>query len=375
MAHDSLRMRIGGSEVEPRFYRDLVQVEIELDEELAGLCRLSLALTLGPDGRWRYLDDDRLVPWKQVSVTAGPDADPRPLFSGYVTHVRPEFGDGLDQCRLDVLAMDASVLLDRDDVLRDWPNKSDSDIARETFQAHGLDADVTDTAIVHDEQVSTIIQRETDMRFLRRLALRNGFECYVEGNRGYFGPPAVADARQPVLAVQFGAQSNVIRFGLEVNALAPATVALTQVDHLGKQLLDVSVDSGTQAALGSRRLADYLAAGMGQGSVRLGPAVTTGNPELHTLCQGLYDRGDWFVTGSGELDGNRYGAVLTPRSTVLVKGVGETHSGTYYVTGVTHVFTPDGYRQRFGVKRNALRPTGTEDFAGAGAGPLAGVLP
>ena len=56
---------------------------------------------------------------------------------------------------------------------------------------------------------------------------------------------------------------------------------------------------------------------------------------------------------------------------VLIKGVGETHSGMYYVTHVTHTFTADGYTQRFKVKRNALMPTGSEDFS-AGTGLLPG---
>ena len=46
-----------------------------------------------------------------------------------------------------------------------------------------------------------------------------------------------------------------------------------------------------------------------------------------------------------------------------IKGIGETHSGLYYVTHVTHIFTADGYLQRFRVKRNGLLPTGAEDFS------------
>jgi hypothetical protein len=33
---------------------------------------------------------------------------------------------------------------------------------------------------------------------------------------------------------------------------------------------------------------------------------------------------------------------------------------------VTHTFTPKGYTQLFRAKRNALMPTGLEDFAGIG---------
>ena len=56
---------------------------------------------------------------------------------------------------------------------------------------------------------------------------------------------------------------------------------------------------------------------------------------------------------------------------VTIKGIGETHSGVYYVTHVNHVFTADGYIQRFQVKRNGLMPTGAEKF-GAAAGGLLG---
>jgi hypothetical protein len=92
---------------------------------------------------------------------------------------------------------------------------------------------------------------------------------------------------------------------------------------------------------------------------------------MTALCQELYDRSSWFVTGEGEVDANGYGSVLKPHSIVLIKGVGETHSGMYYVSHVTHSFTADGYTQRFTVKRNALAPTGSEDFS-AGTGLLPG---
>ncbi|MEU0405894.1 hypothetical protein ABZ318_37990, partial [Streptomyces sp. NPDC006197] len=104
--------------------------------------------------------------------------------------------------------------------------------------------------------------------------------------------------------------------------------------------------------------------------VRVARTVTTGAAEMSTVCQGHFDRGQWFVTGEGQAAANKYGTVLLPRSTVLIKGVGETYSGIYYVTHVTHRFTADGYVQHFWVKRNALMPKGDEDFAGGDDGLL-----
>jgi phage protein D len=372
MQHDNLRIEIDGAEVD-ELYRDLVSLEVELDDQLAGMFRITIALLLRADGSWTYLDDERFVVWRRVVITAGLADDSRQLLTGFITHLRPDFAAGLEQSRLEIWGMDTSVLMDRADKLKDWPNKKDSDIATEVFRAYGLTPQVTDTDVIHDEEVSTIIQRETDIQLLMRLALRNGFECFVDGDTGYFRPPAVDDAPQPILAVQFGDETNVNRFSLEVNALAPADVAMFQVDHVTGDVLDASAETGRQSALGADSANSYLGPGMDPGRVYIGQTVTTGNPEMTALCQGLHDQGEWFVTGEGEVAANQYGSILVPRGTVTIKGIGETHSGVYYVTHVTHTFSAAGYTQVFRVKRNGLKPTGDENFSADGGGLLAGL--
>lgn len=373
MRHDDLRVEIDGAEV-AELYHDLVRLEVELDEQLAGMFRMTISLLLRADGTWTYLDDERFTIWRKVVVTAGVEDESRQLLSGYVTHVRPDFGAGLDQCSLQVWGMDASVLMDRTDQLKDWPNKKDSDIAAEVFAKYGLTPQVTDTEVVHDEKISTIIQRETDIQLLTRLARRNGFECFVDGDVGHFHPPALDDSPQPVLAVQFGEHTNVTRFSVEVNALTPSSVAMAQVDHLNGEVLDAVAESGGRPALGAAPAPDLLAPGMEAGRVQIGQTVTTGGQEMTLLCQGLYDQGEWFVTGEGEVSANQYGSILKPRGTVTIKGIGETHSGVYYVSHVNHVFTGDGYTQLFRVKRNALMPSGNENFSADAGGLLGGLL-
>jgi phage protein D len=253
--------------------------------------------------------------------------------------------------------------MDREEKLKDWPNKKDSDIASEIFNLYGFTPDVEDTEVIHDEAVSTIIQRETDMQFLKRLALRNGFKCFIEGTTGYFRTPQVDATPQPVLAVHFGGETNIDRFSVEVNALTPANVAMFQVDRTNKEILDEAVETSQQTVLGATNAAGLLAVGIDPGQVYIGMNAATGNPEMAALCQGLFHEGEWFVTGEGEIAANQYGHVLKPRGTVTIKGVGETYSGVYYVSHVTHSFTSDGYAQSFRVKRNAIMPTGSEDFS------------
>ena len=160
---------------------DLLSLEVELDTGLASMFRLRLAIRQQRDGSWTYLDDERFRPWMPIRISGGFDTGTEELLSGYVTHVKPDFSRSGAECSLEIWGMDQSVLMDRGERLYAWPNERDSAIAAKIFNQHGLLPVVTDTEARHDDKISTIIQRETDMQFLKRLALRNGFVCYVEG--------------------------------------------------------------------------------------------------------------------------------------------------------------------------------------------------
>ena len=372
MQSERIRIEIGGAEATD-VYGSVLGLEVALDDELAALFTLRLALTQQPDGSWSGVDDERLVVWQPVVISAGfGDGALEELIDGVITHVRPDFDPDPTSCTLEIWGMDRSVLLDQQEICKDWPNRRDSDIAREIFSSHGLDTDVQDTDVSHDEPLSTIIQRETDMAFLGRLAARNGYECFVEGGTGHFRTPQLDAPPQPVLAAHFGDDTTLHRFGVRVNALAPARVSLAQLARASKDILRVAIDATTQPGFGKVDTSALRPPALPPAQV-LGQAVTTGEPELTALGQSAYDQGEWFVQADGEIDAGAYGHVLRPRRTVTVKGVGETHSGVYRVTHVTHSFGPDGYLQRFRARRNGLRPTGSERFTDA-AGLLGGLL-
>jgi hypothetical protein len=269
--------------------------------------------------------------------------------------------------------MDKSVLMDRQEVLKDWPSQKDIDIATELFSLHGLTPQVEDTSVVHGETLSTIIQRETDMQFLKRLALRNGYECYVQGDTGYFGLPAIDDEPQPVLAAHFGAQTTLNQFTVDFNGLSPTNVSMFQVDRLNKEVIEVSVEGSEQTSLGEIAAPGLLPIGMDPAGHYIGKNGAGSEQEMTALCQGLYHRGEWFITAEGEVSANLYAHVLMPRGTVTIKGVGETYSGVYYVNHVTHIFNSDGYSQQIKVRRNGILPTGNENFAVDSGGLLGAV--
>lgn len=369
MPAETFSIEIGGRE-DAELYQDLVSLEVELDEEMAAMAVLRLAMRKQPNGSWTYLDDERFAVFNDVTVNAGFEGVTELLFEGYVTNLRSYFDADPANCVLEVWAMDATVLMDRHERLKDWPDKKDSDIAVEVFSTYGLDArlgdTVEDTQLVHDQKVSTIIQRETDIRFLRRLALKNGFECYVDGETAYFRPPQVEGEMQPVLAAHFGEETTLLSFSADVDALTPAEVGAVQIDRMNKEVLEQEATATAETLLGEQDVAAMLPAGQDPGKVWVGMSAATGSTEMAALCQGLYQEGEWFVTAEGVVAANKYGHVLKPRLPVTIKGVGETFSGVYYVSHTTHTFGLDGYSQRFKAKRNAIFPTGDEDFQGGG---------
>jgi phage protein D len=365
-------LEIDGAEAAD-LYPDLTQVEVELDEDEAAMFRVELSITLGSDGAWDHVDDERLVPWKRVSLQVGFGDGFEPLVSGHLTRVDTTFEAEASRCRVELWGSDGSALLDRTERLRAWPDKKDSDIATEIFAEYALDATVDVTAPVHGVKVSTIVQRETDLQFLRRLARRNGFECFVEDGRGFFRAQPPPTDPQPVLAAHFGDETTVTAFAVRLDARTPTDVGMFQLDRTEKTVLTTTVTDTPHRALGATRAADLRPAGLAASRAYVAMSASTGAAEMAPLCQGLYDRNDFFVTGEGVVDGARYGTVLRPRRPVTIKGVGERHSGLYLVTHVTHTLDAGGYVQRFRVKRNGVGLTGAEDFGAAGAG-LLGVL-
>jgi hypothetical protein len=361
MNYENLYLEIDDKEADD-LYGDLISLEVGMDDRLASMFKIRLPLRQEEEGEWSYLDDKRFTVWKPVVIQAGFDDGLELLISGYITHVRPQFEPDSCHSILEVWGMDKSVLMDREEKLKVWANKKDSDIASEIFSSYGFKPSVKETGVIHEEAVSTIVQRETDRHFLDRLALRNGFYCYVEGKTGVFRPPKLKGKPQPALAAHFGEETTLNRFRTEVNGLVPSQVGMYQLDRVKKNILEANAVGGSQAPLGARRAESYLPAGSKPSMSYIGMSAATGKPEMDILCNSFFHRAEWFVTAHGEVAGNLYGHVLKPRATVTIKGVGETYSGLYYVDHVTHSFTGDGYLQFFKAKRNALMPTGAEVF-------------
>jgi phage protein D len=342
---------------------DIADIEVEEHVDSADVFRVRISVSVQNDGTWSYLDDPRFAVWNQLQIVGGYPGDNATLIDGYITHVSASLsGPGTEDSFLEITGMDGSALMDLEEKQLAWPNKKDSDIAQQIFSSYGFTWEVEDTQLQHAEAVATILQSESDIRFLRRLAARNGFECYVQGRRGFFRSPNLQDPPQKILAIQFGEQTNLASIGIQIDGTPPTVLDLRRIDPIAKRVDRETLADLPRRKLGKRTLKDLRSRRPdGRRLIKQRPAA--GTTEMKSELRSGYDAAGEFVTLTGTIDSRAYGAVLRAKKLVTVKGVGSTYSGLYYVTRVRHVFNPDGYQQTFEAHRSGVGLLGTEDLA------------
>lgn len=347
-------------------------VDIERTLEMADVLRLELVVALREDGSWALADDgvfERLTNVR-VLLTLGVGV-PAVLFDGYVAQTELELAEDPGASRLTVVALDATALMNLEEKVREWPNMPDGAIATTIFGEHGLVPVVDVTQPVRTQVDTTVIQRDTDIRFLRHLAHRNGFDVYVAPTpipgvvEGHFHRPLVDRPAQGVLSVDFGELTTVKTFRVRHQLLRPHAADVHGVDARTVQRQTSSVNTTQHTELGRQSL---LGADPAR-TVALRNLGLSQAGELQAFAQASVDRSAWAVTVEGELDTAVYGAALEVGQTVLVRGAGATHSGTYLVERVQHVIDGEDYAQQFTLRRNAVAPLGTELYVEDGALP------
>ncbi len=371
----SYQLLIAGAPAAPELLEVVQEIEVEDHAEMADMLRLRLATAVRDSGSgWNFLDDDlftRLTPIKiLVTIGSGPA---EPLIQAYVIETESELSNDPGGSTLDVVAMDPTVLMNLDENVRPWPNMADSEIAEILFGEHGFATDVEPTEPHRPEADVTTIQRGTDIQFLKGLAERNGYECYVEADpadgevKGHFHPPRLATKPQGVLSINMGESTNVNSLKARNDMIGPATAEITAID----------VEShADQPAAAPEPSLDELGSQPSLVPLRGNPALEPARPrrvllahtglahtgELQTYAQAVVDRSAWSITAEGELNTVAYGKLLRAKQPVLLRGAGRQWSGLYYVEKVTHTLTADTYVQSFTLKRNALGLTQRESF-------------
>lgn len=370
----SYQILVGGSAVDASVYSALTSLEVEEHAELPGAIELTIPIASDGNGDLTFVNDATFQPFANLAIVVTADGQaPECIFDGYVLSHKLHLDRGVTSSTLKVWGQDASWLMNLEEKTTEWADLTDGDVANAIFGNYGITPapdNTDDDSPAHTESGHTLMQRATDIQFLRQLARRSGKLCRVTcgaqaGQRtGYFAKPNLEGTPAATLTLNDPSQQMLSALDIEWDVTRPTEVVGAQA------VFDDSSDSGVTADVtdsGLTALSDQTeAAFTGKSNkVRLTTTVDDAG-ELAMRATSLLREGGFFVRAKGEVDLAALGVVLRVGDLVTVNGVGSVHSGTYYVWSVHHDIKLDAYRMSFELVRNAVgsAPSSTGDLLG-----------
>ena len=340
--------------------RTLRSVEVTNDADRGDGFQITFSLSRGPLMDYTLLQSGAVAPFTRVVVAVAFGVVPEVLIDGVVTHHQLAPSNEPGGSTLTVTGRDVSLMLDLEEKNEPYPNQPDWLIASQVLGAgayapYGLVPAPVPTADVPLEVERITRQHETDLRFVQRLAERNGYVFYVEPvtvgvNTAYWGPENRLGLPQRALSVDLGAATNVKSLHFSTDALAPVETAGALVEPTTKAAIPIP-------SLPPLRRPPLAAAPLpARRRTLLREAANRSPAQAASTAVSASTRAPDPVTGTGELDNARYGGVLRARRLVGVRGAGLSYDGFYYVRRVTHTLRTGAYTQSFTLSREG---TGT----------------
>jgi phage protein D len=355
----------------------MTSLEVEENVDLPGAIQLSLPVNATDAGDLAFVNDATLQPFATVAVVAAVEGKADEcIFDGFVLSHKLHLETGTTGSMLEVWGQDASWLMNLEEKVKEWTDVTDAAVASSIFGDYGISPaseNTQDDSPSHTEDGHTLMQRGTDIQFLRTLGRRNGKLVRVAcagqpGQRtGYFAKPKLDGDPVLTLTINDPENWNVRALDVEWDVTRPSKVKASQA-----LFNDSSEDgaSGDASDSGLDPLADRgISSFSGKDITVLLTAPVDEAGELSLRAKALLRDAGWFVRCEGETDVARLKAVLRAGAVVQVAGIGSLNSGKYYVWSVRHSLTADSHKMKFVLVRNAVgaAPSG-------GGGLLGGVL-
>lgn len=314
--------------------------------------RLRYELSL-EDGDLPLLGDGRLDAGAELTILASAGDEAVCLVKGPVHRQVARLAHRGPGSTLEVHGADRLVELDRETRAAVWPDGTDSEIATSILSAYFPNVDAESTSASHSEQKHTLVQLDSDLRFVRRLARRNGYLLWVTADADgvetvFFRSPPLDGEPAATLVINQD-NPNLSELELVWDVERPTSVIGQQLDLNSKGDLDGAVSGPPQTLLAALGLAAITG---DTRSVHLhAPADDAGN--LQARGTGLLREADWFVRVRCKVSLNALGRIVRPCTVVELNGAGLRHSGRYFVAAVRHCATTAEYTMELELVRNA----------------------
>lgn len=366
-----INVLVDDSPLAPQVLALLTRAEVRESDDTPSVLALRFSLVQRPDGEFAPLDDVLFEPGTAIGFEVEPPGGlTQRLFQGYVTHIRPHFETIESNCYVEVLAMDAAVLLDAEERVTAWPNMTAADVAADVLSGYQIALEADDTPVLYDEDRQLLVQRATDWSFLQQLARRNGLRFWFEYDDdrdevvAHFRAPDVGGAAQPD-AVLLQDDRSLNWADVQLVATGPVRWTAAALDPIGKQIvrgegtpeLDVLGADDAAEAVESGLQADGAAA-----SARLVRDPFPLDVAAAAEATAATDAARFVVELRAELDPALYRGIVRARRPLLVRGLGRRLSGIYYVQAVRTTLEGSTLLQTLVGVRNATGQSGDESF-------------
>jgi hypothetical protein len=331
----------------------LTSVEVTNDAEQGDGFQMTFTMSKDLVIDYSLLLSGMLDPFTRVVIGVLIGAIPQVLIDGVITHhqVAPSSDPGMST--LTVTGKDVTTMLDLQEKNASYENQPDFLIVLQLiaqYALYGLVPVVTPTTDIPIMLDRIPRQHETDLKFIQRLAQKNGYVFYIEpltigANTAYWGPENRASVPQSALTMNMGTMTNVKSLHFSQDALAPVGTTGTFVEPITK----ISIPIPALPSLRVPPLVPFPT--QARRTVLLRDTANQNPGQAATAAVAAETRAPDSVTGEGELNTIYYGNVLRARRLVGVRGVGFSYDGLYYVRRVTHTLSRGEYTQKFTVSR------------------------
>lgn len=300
------------------------------------------------EGDLPWLFESRLDPGSELSVLVPLEERVHCLVKGPVNGQQVHMVHGGAGSWMEVNGTDTSMEMDRETRAVIWSDVSDSDAVYSVLSNYGYTPDVAPTDSRHFQNKHALVQRETDLQFVRRLARRNGYLFWVTCDpagveTAHFKRPVLEGEAAAVVGINLQSPSfDSIDFNWDVER--PTQVAGAQLDLNTLTVIDGAVAVSPQSSLGVKNLS---AVANGARSVHLAaPADDAG--DLQARGNATLSEADWFIRATCEVSFESLGALVRAHTIIELSGAGSRYSGKYFVAGVRH--TIDAAEHRMGIE-------------------------
>ena len=349
--------------------RQVEEITVEQEMEMAWEARVRLALCLDDKGRWQDPPNTTVRPFSRVRIEMRlGEGEFRPLIDGPVAAFDTELSATPGTSVVNIVVRDDSVLMNREEETEVFENKSDAAIAQEIF---GRFTTVASTQVGTAETVHpATVRRGTPIQFLRQLAATHGFLAYVLPGEtpgtslGVFDAPATQPTGHPAL-VLLGAGRNLQSATFREEGEGPERTA-------GRQLTisDQTIVSSERSFEDQDLMGDLPALSGDPGALRELPPEDNAREDPDEAAAGQSRRESYGLRMMASLVPGCYDAVLSANDVVTVKAGTLPQSGDWLVHKVTHRITPSVYSQEIEAKRNAQTDPGSGALSLSGASGL-----